>query len=723
MTNSSATRENMKYWSLAFCYILHYQTFKSHAAGISINDLPSLPKDIFQRTIGDGKTSKESSQALFALLDENRDGQVQLQEFREYVEGVGGSDLDEEREISRATASAMAQLDAGRDGRLTVEELATHWARLGALLTVEEVALWVRHAVQLPATVAERFREAAVTGYDFPDLVRPPPKVLPPAGTDGSPGLSKNGVGLATSDPLETELGITSEPVRRRLRRAIRIRMLGIGVEPEAPEELVAMPPPGLPGAGAHALRLSWRQPGPAAFFPVHKYLLKRREVTAEGQERTVTVLDGAQSQFTDLDLEPGTHYTYLLQSWNTVGHSPTVVLHAKTEALPSHLEQYLFGPRGIKDFQKALAEEVGDLAAHPARYVLALVLGFMGALHLRRRRQAKGGGQATFATNSPPSSLAAGGLVHMNGAQYPHNGVLDAPVDRSPPPHLHKSRSAPNSGSGDRPPLARWGSRRGSSGGAAAEAAGGSSRRSRLPWRRSGSREDAGLVKRVSSEDNLQLPPPIAEGGSPPPPPPRSAPPRRLSPSSGNGLLARKPRPKRFAFHRGGSNSSAQSDHSTGSAGEAEPAGAPGPQPHHSRTHRDELFEQEAAQAWGGPSGVGDGDDPCVDENQCCSVCRKRFSVVKRRYRHHCSRCTSLFCQKDGRVAHSNFTPCAIPGSCVCNACLLPTGSRGHWGDDPLLSRGAPPPPPGRGGASGRPTLTAVLTGYRRSGSVETAR
>lgn len=40
----------------------------------------------------------------------------------------------------------------------------------GTLLTVDEVAQWVVHAVQLPQEVADIFRNNMVTGYDFPEL-------------------------------------------------------------------------------------------------------------------------------------------------------------------------------------------------------------------------------------------------------------------------------------------------------------------------------------------------------------------------------------------------------------------------------------------------------------------------------------------------------------------------------------------------------------------------
>lgn len=39
------------------------------------------------------------------------------------------------------------------------------------MLTVEEAADWVTHAVQLPSEVAEAFRTNSISAYDFPQLV------------------------------------------------------------------------------------------------------------------------------------------------------------------------------------------------------------------------------------------------------------------------------------------------------------------------------------------------------------------------------------------------------------------------------------------------------------------------------------------------------------------------------------------------------------------------
>jgi hypothetical protein len=41
------------------------------------------------------------------------------------------------------------------------------------------------------------------------------------------------------------------------------------------------------------------------------------------------------------------------------------------------------------------------------------------------------------------------------------------------------------------------------------------------------------------------------------------------------------------------------------------------------------------------------------------------------KRWKHHCCRCLSTFCQKHGKVAHPIFTSCKVPGSCICQPCL----------------------------------------------------
>ncbi|CAN0360528.1 unnamed protein product, partial [Hapterophycus canaliculatus] len=81
--------------------------------------------------------------------------------------------------------------------------------RLGSMLTVEEAADWVTHAVQLPPEVAEAFRTNSISAYDFPQLVE------------------DDGAALY-------DLGIKRK-FRKRIVKAIEVKLLGLGDEPPRP--------------------------------------------------------------------------------------------------------------------------------------------------------------------------------------------------------------------------------------------------------------------------------------------------------------------------------------------------------------------------------------------------------------------------------------------------------------------------------------------------------
>ncbi|KAL7431551.1 hypothetical protein ACHAXH_001822 [Discostella pseudostelligera] len=70
------------------------------------------------------------------------------------------------------------------------------------------------------------------------------------------------------------------------------------------------------------------------------------------------------------------------------------------------------------------------------------------------------------------------------------------------------------------------------------------------------------------------------------------------------------------------------------------------------------------------------------LDDDNRCSECQKKFKIG-RRYKHHCARCMAVFCHKDGRTTHNNFSSCKVPGDCICNTCLRIVASNG------LLSEG----------------------------------
>ena len=57
-------------------------------------------------------------------------------------------------------------------------------------------------------------------------------------------------------------------------------------------------------------------------------------------------------------------------------------------------------------------------------------------------------------------------------------------------------------------------------------------------------------------------------------------------------------------------------------------------------------------------------------DDYTKCNTCHKKYKVGKR-WRHHCARCLATFCHKHGKITHSNFTSCKVPGTCICDVCL----------------------------------------------------
>ncbi|CAM9643885.1 unnamed protein product [Ectocarpus sp. 4 AP-2014] len=150
------------------------------------------------------------------------------------------------------------------------------------MLTVEEAADWVSHAVQLPREVAEAFRSNSISAYDFPELVE------------------DNGAGLY-------DLGIKRK-FRKRIVKAIEVRLLGLGDEPPLP---VLHPPSYLGGGKA---RIEW---------------------SAGGADDVASVSGSSSFVFVDSGLSPGKTYVYRVRAWNLIGHSEAPTAHVTTP--PAH--------------------------------------------------------------------------------------------------------------------------------------------------------------------------------------------------------------------------------------------------------------------------------------------------------------------------------------------------------------------------------------------------
>lgn len=291
--------------------------------------------------IGDGATSERDARVLFEFLDTDADGQVEESELFAFVgDSIGGHVLDSTEEIEAGVASILDAADRNEDSRLSTAETREYWKRLGSLLSVEEVAAWVEHAVQLPSAVARQFREASVSGYDFAELVRD--------------GLSGDGA-------LARAVGVHNDMHRRALVRAMRMRLTGVGRQPTSPAPLVVLGKP-----KCTQVRLAWST-SDGGGFPTHKFVLERRRLDLDDDQRQsllrllfripmfclklpftvmycfrggawdtaskaienqkpldkwTIVSDDYTHEFSDNKLVPSAVYDYRVAAWNAIGRS-----------------------------------------------------------------------------------------------------------------------------------------------------------------------------------------------------------------------------------------------------------------------------------------------------------------------------------------------------------------------------------------------------------------
>ncbi|CAN0033008.1 unnamed protein product [Pylaiella littoralis] len=235
-----------------------------------------------------GRRPRESEAAtFFNSLDENADGVLAEDEIREFVGYVGGSTLDDSSEILGGVSRVMGRLDTDSEEGIGLKELSSWINRLGSMLTVEEAADWVTHAVQLPPEVAEAFRSNSISAYDFPELVE------------------DNGAGLY-------DLGIKRK-FRKRIVKAIEVRLLGLGEEPPRP----VLHPPSYLGSGK--ARIEWSA-GDAG----------------EGADDVGFIAASSSFVFVDSGLSPGKTYVYRVRAWNLIGHSEAPTAHVTTPPVPS---------------------------------------------------------------------------------------------------------------------------------------------------------------------------------------------------------------------------------------------------------------------------------------------------------------------------------------------------------------------------------------------------
>lgn len=309
--------------------------------------LLALSSALSEHNLGDSVTSKQSESDLFADIDINGNGRISEAELYEFVQETGGDSLDESKEVHNAVSSVMSVLDGNNDKILKKDDLSKYMKSLASLLPLDEVARWVAHAQQMPPDVVKSFMDNGITGYDFPELLQ----------NDGA--------------LLEQELGISRVSLRRRLMRGMRMKLLGMGNHPAAPELLTLTSlPPTLSATAATSVLPEGKVGGDRDHceqataliqwgsgnsrlpdflgsndmdFPVHKYQLYREHGPGVGgssdpvvQQRTLAgkdelIYEGMEMFFKDrLPVRPSradsVTYTYRLVAWNVIGRSEYTV-------------------------------------------------------------------------------------------------------------------------------------------------------------------------------------------------------------------------------------------------------------------------------------------------------------------------------------------------------------------------------------------------------------
>eukprot|EP00573_Skeletonema_grethae_P003853 CAMPEP_0201698920 /NCGR_PEP_ID=MMETSP0578-20130828/21510_1 /ASSEMBLY_ACC=CAM_ASM_000663 /TAXON_ID=267565 /ORGANISM="Skeletonema grethea, Strain CCMP 1804" /LENGTH=680 /DNA_ID=CAMNT_0048185569 /DNA_START=128 /DNA_END=2171 /DNA_ORIENTATION=+ len=272
------------------------------------------PRDTPQ--LGDGQRSMEASGLFFDSIDKDGDGQIEPEEVAIFLKNQIG-ELETQQAVDSEVVTVMARLDQNHDNGLGMADMQEYWMQLETLLTAEEVAEWIVYAVQLPPRVGEMFLEHSVTGYDFPEIVENGGKIL--------------------SD----DLGIDRASYRNKIVRQMKVRMLGIGGNPNIPPKF------DFKLQSCNAVTLSWERSA-GRVFPVHSYRIQRRGINLFGNLQIIenggitshgygayysaaigpsnsdwtTVYVGSDLEFVDSGLETGHNYMYRIQAWNSVGKS-----------------------------------------------------------------------------------------------------------------------------------------------------------------------------------------------------------------------------------------------------------------------------------------------------------------------------------------------------------------------------------------------------------------
>ena len=297
--------------------------------------------------LGDTDISVNSKQGIFGDLDNDNNGNISIEELRDYIVDTGGIGLDEQAEIQNAVDNVLLAIDNNEDKVLNIDDLSQYWTTLASILPSEEVSAWAEHSQQLPQHIVTKFIENSISGYDFPELLA----------NDGA--------------LLESDLGIDKVAMKRRIMRGMRMKLLGMSKSPYPPRHVKIRP------LSCSKILIEWdnHDHQKVLDFPVHKYIIQRlhslenknvnfewiysslnyifnnKTPTNNDQPSTqssvklnwLTVFDGIETIYEDNNLEKEVNYQYRIVAWNAVGHSEYVYFSCSTIVSPCTYSQSYF--------------------------------------------------------------------------------------------------------------------------------------------------------------------------------------------------------------------------------------------------------------------------------------------------------------------------------------------------------------------------------------------
>ncbi|DBA05309.1 TPA: hypothetical protein N0F65_007471, partial [Lagenidium giganteum] len=204
----------------------------------------------------------DGTESLLADFDhDGRVGSNEIKKIKQDLHGIfdidesGGIDTKEIKSILNDEhsdiAKAFQKLDRDHDSIISLKELDERWEKVGAEMTVNEVADWVAYSVQLPE-YSDMFRRHSISGFTFPLL------------------MANDGIRLQ-------EIGVKKEFHRQQLAMFMRMKYLGMGKRPDKPLKTSCTIESEDTLLGQRYLRISWT---PADDVP-QRFQLQRRSPDA----------------------------------------------------------------------------------------------------------------------------------------------------------------------------------------------------------------------------------------------------------------------------------------------------------------------------------------------------------------------------------------------------------------------------------------------------------